>query len=104
MRMEKHTFKDINLIAFDLFMAMLSLTFALPGYLMTIPISMLLNTYTERERVKALANSKVKLSGKDVIASYKILASILVVPFAIGIYTILFNIAIKKWGIISKDK
>lgn len=48
--MEKHAFTDINAILFNLLMASLSLTFALPGYIMTIPISILLNTYTERER------------------------------------------------------
>lgn len=102
--MEKNTFQDIYKIAFNLFMALLSLSFALPGYIMTIPISLLLNTYTERERQKALANSKVKLSGKDVIASYKILASIMIVPAAIAIYTILFHYALKKWNFISKEK
>lgn len=50
MRMEKNTFKDIYKIAFNLSMALFSLSFALPGYIMTIPISLLLNTYTERER------------------------------------------------------
>ncbi|CAD8112845.1 unnamed protein product [Paramecium sonneborni] len=104
MRMEKNTIMDIYKIAFDLFMALFSLSFALPGYIMTIPISILLNTYTERERQKALANSKVKLSGKDVIASYKILASIMIVPAAIAIYTVLFHYALKKWNFISKEK
>lgn len=42
-------------------MTILSLAFALPGFVMTLPTTIMLNIYTERERIKALANSKVKV-------------------------------------------
>lgn len=61
---------------------------------MTIPITILLNFLAEKERKKALAGSKVKISGKDVVASYKVLASIIIVPLSILIYTILFYFAL----------
>lgn len=35
-------------------MTALSLAFALPGYVMTLPTAIVLNIYTERERLKAL--------------------------------------------------
>jgi glycerol-3-phosphate O-acyltransferase/dihydroxyacetone phosphate acyltransferase len=52
--------------------------------------------YSEIERRKAVAASKVKVLGKDVVASYKIIASAIVLPTSIIIYTILFYLGIRK--------
>jgi glycerol-3-phosphate O-acyltransferase/dihydroxyacetone phosphate acyltransferase len=46
--------------------------------------------------LKALANSKVKILGKDVVASFKILASIIILPTSIIIYTFLFYLYIRN--------
>jgi len=43
---------------------------------------------------KALAGSKVKIQGKDVVASYKILSAMVIVPISILIYTLLFYMTI----------
>ena len=85
-------------------MTVLSLGFALPGYMMSFPIAVILDSLSERERKKALASSKVKLSGKDVVASYKVLASLIVVPIAVFMYSALFYIAIKKYNFFNTDR
>lgn len=82
-------------------MTIVSLVFALPGFIMSAPIAILLNTLTERERKKALANSKVKVQGKDVVASYKILTSFVLVPISVILYTILFYISLIKWDFVA---
>lgn len=76
------------------------MAFALPGFFMSFPIALLLNYLGEKERKKALANSKVKLSGKDVVASFKILSAMIVVPFAVIVYTAMFYILLGKCPVV----
>ncbi len=45
--------------------------------------------YTEIERKKSLAASTVKIYGRDVVASYKILSMIVIYP----VYSIIFSCA-----------
>lgn len=63
---------------------------ALPGLLLNLPLALLLRYYSESERRKALKNSKVKVLGKDVVASYKMLASLIIMPISNVIFTFLF--------------
>ncbi len=64
---------------------------------MTVPLGFILRYLSEKERKKALASSKVKILGKDVVASYKIISAAAVVPIAIKIYTLTFWMLIKKF-------
>lgn len=50
---------------------------------MTVPLGLILRYLSEKERKKALASSKVKILGKDVVASYKIISAAVIVPIAI---------------------
>ena len=45
--------------------------------------------YAERERRRALRKSKVKIKGKDVIATYKVLIALVLTPVLHGSYTLL---------------
>jgi len=53
---------------------------ALPSMLLFLPLALLTSSMAERERVKALASSSVKVKAMDVVASYKILVSLVFVP------------------------
>ena len=59
----------------------ISFFFALPGMLMLIPLGLFLTYFAEKERRKALAGSEVKVKGVDVMASVKVVASIVIYPF-----------------------
>lgn len=54
--------------------------FACPGYLLLGPVTSLIDYLTEKERLKALAGSKVKIKASDVVASYQILLSSVLFP------------------------
>lgn len=60
------------------------------------PLALILRTYSENERRKALAGSKVKVLGKDVVASFKVIASAIILPSSVVLYTILFYLSIRK--------
>jgi len=53
---------------------------ALPSMLLFVPVALITSVLSERERVKALAGSTVKVQAMDVVASYKILVSVVFVP------------------------
>ena len=52
----------------------------IPTILLNLPIGSLSSLYAEMKRKKALANSKVKVKGVDVLLSEKVLFCIVMVP------------------------
>ena len=78
---------DVFEIIRCLIVIMISFSFALPGVLLGGPFALLLQYLSEKERVKALAGSKVKISANDVVASYKIVCAFVVFPIMSMIYT-----------------
>jgi hypothetical protein len=63
---------------------------------MIFPLSTAISFYTERERIKALKASTVKVKANDVRSSIKILAYISIYPFYITFFTFVFN-RIMRW-------
>ena len=53
---------------------------ALPGIILNLPVGFAARTLANRHAKQALAASNVKVSGRDVIASYKILVSMVMWP------------------------
>lgn len=53
-----------------------AVTLAIPGFLYLLPGLWYLRTSAERKRKEALKNSSVKIKGSDVVASWKILAGL----------------------------
>lgn len=70
----------------------LSLWFALPGLLMLTPLATIVAFYAEKERKKALAGSDVKIKATDVMASVKVVSSLVLYPF----YCFFFSTAFYK--------
>ena len=81
------------LIAF--FRLMLSLIFVIPGNIMILPLTTYISFYAERERVAALAGSKVKILAMDVKASIKVVAYISTYPIYVCAFTFIFNVLLR---------
>lgn len=62
---------------------------ALPAILLNVPILGFVRWYSNKQAKIALAKSSVKISGKDVIASNKIILSFLLLPVSYVIYSLL---------------
>ena len=54
------------------------------------PIGVYLNYMSEKERIKCQRESKVKILGKDVVASYKIMLAVVMLPVQFALITFLF--------------
>lgn len=62
----------------------------MPGVVLGGPFALFLQYLAEKERKKALAGSKVKISANDVVASYKIVCAFIVFPIQSMIFTVGF--------------
>jgi glycerol-3-phosphate O-acyltransferase/dihydroxyacetone phosphate acyltransferase len=60
---------------------------ALPGLLLGLPLLAMTRYFSENERVKALKTSTVKITGRDVLATYKVLISLVFTPVLHVAYT-----------------
>ncbi|KAJ3068853.1 hypothetical protein HDU98_008033 [Podochytrium sp. JEL0797] len=66
--------------------------FAAPGALLHAPIALLAKKISQKKAAQALAESSVKIEGRDVIATWKVLVSCVVAPLLYTVYSILFFI------------
>ena len=69
----------------------------MPGLIFGLPFALFLQYLAEKERKKALAGSKVKISANDVVASYKILCAFVIFPLQSMITTAVFYILISRF-------
>lgn len=74
----------------SLFRLIFCFIFVLPGDIMTLPLSTAIAFYSERERIKALKASTVKIKANDVLSSIKILAYISSLPVYVMFFTFVF--------------
>ena len=59
---------------------------ALPGVILNLPVGLAARTLANRHAKQALAASNVKVAGRDVVASYKILVSMVMWPLVHAFY------------------
>jgi glycerol-3-phosphate O-acyltransferase/dihydroxyacetone phosphate acyltransferase len=67
-----------------------SIVFALPGFIMLAPLGFFLRFLAEKERLVALAGSSVKIVGVDVMATRKIVSSLVLYPPLCLFFTAIF--------------
>ncbi|RKP06390.1 hypothetical protein THASP1DRAFT_31790 [Thamnocephalis sphaerospora] len=68
-----------------LFMAVL----ALPGLLVNLPLLLVASVISQRKAKQALAESSVKIKGRDVLATWKVLVALVLVPVIYALNVIL---------------
>ncbi|KAJ1628948.1 hypothetical protein T492DRAFT_874228, partial [Pavlovales sp. CCMP2436] len=69
---------------------------AIPGCVLGFPLLVVTRYVSENERAKALKGSTVKVTGRDVVATYKVLISLIMTPVLHIVYTSLV------WRLISQ--
>lgn len=62
---------------------------SVPGLLLNAPVKILADLYAERRRKKALANSKVKIHGYDVMLTEKVVFCLVMVPALWILYAVI---------------
>ncbi|KAG6334583.1 hypothetical protein ID866_4506 [Astraeus odoratus] len=79
-RAKKASWKTLSLLFYRLVLLMIWTVLALPGTILNGPMFVLASVLSRRKAEEALAASVVKVAGRDVLASWKILISLGVAP------------------------
>ncbi|EAS02043.2 glycerol-3-phosphate O-acyltransferase (macronuclear) [Tetrahymena thermophila SB210] len=87
---EKDFKKNLMIFIYSIFTVLFHLIISLPGILINGPFGLLLNYLSEKERIKCQRESKVKVLGKDVVASYKLILAIVILPIQFFLLALLF--------------
>ncbi|KAH9951331.1 glycerol-3-phosphate O-acyltransferase [Amylocystis lapponica] len=104
-RAQRAGWKTLGLLIYRLGLLMVWTMLALPGVILNGPIFLTASIISRRKAKEALAASVVKVAGRDVLATWKILISLGVTPVLYGFYAFLATmVAIKanvpmKWRI-----
>ncbi|CAJ0826253.1 3219_t:CDS:10 [Entrophospora sp. SA101] len=71
----------------------------LPGFILNLPIVLIARKISDKKAKEAVLNSSIKIAGRDVLATWKLLVALVVTPIAYGFYTfVVVIISIrKKW-------
>ncbi|KAJ2718590.1 Glycerol-3-phosphate/dihydroxyacetone phosphate acyltransferase [Coemansia sp. Benny D115] len=69
---------------------------ALPGTVLNIPVFVITGVVSKRKARAALAASTVKVRARDVIATWKILIALVLVPFLYSVYSVLAVVFVRR--------
>ncbi|CCL99136.1 uncharacterized protein FIBRA_01151 [Fibroporia radiculosa] len=85
-RAEKASWQTLGLLLYRFSLLMMWATLALPGVILNAPIFLSASIMSRQKAREALAASTVKIAGRDVLATWKILISLGLTPILYGFY------------------
>ncbi|KZT68981.1 hypothetical protein DAEQUDRAFT_710861 [Daedalea quercina L-15889] len=97
-RAQKASWKTLGLLVYRLGLLAVWSVLALPGVVLNAPIFLAALAISRKKAREALAGSVVKISGRDVMATWKILISLGLTPVLYGFYAFLATIVAIKAG------
>ncbi|KAI6002431.1 hypothetical protein F5J12DRAFT_906317 [Pisolithus orientalis] len=93
---KKATWKTLSLLLYRLVILMVWAVLALPGTILNGPVIVLVSVISRRKAKEALAASVVKIAGRDVLATWKVLICLGAAPLLYTLYAVLaIAIAVK---------
>ncbi|KAF8654085.1 hypothetical protein AX16_003618 [Volvariella volvacea WC 439] len=104
-RAQKASWKVLGLLTYRLLLLLVWTILALPGTILNGPMFILASIISRKKAKEALAASVVKIAGRDVLATWKVLISLGVAPLLYTFYAVIATIiavranAPKKWRI-----
>lgn len=95
-RAQKASWKTLGLLVYRLVLLMIWTSLALPGVILNGPMFILASIISRQKAKEALAASVVKVAGRDVLATWKILISLGIAPVMYAFYAIVATIIAVK--------
>ncbi|KAI6118935.1 glycerol-3-phosphate O-acyltransferase [Pisolithus croceorrhizus] len=90
---KKASWKTLSLLLYRLLLLLIWGVLALPGTVLNGPVIVLASVLSRRKAQEALAASVVKIAGRDVLATWKILICLGAAPLLYTLYVILATVA-----------
>ncbi|KAF8323193.1 glycerol-3-phosphate O-acyltransferase [Clavulina sp. PMI_390] len=91
-RAKQATWKTLGLLLYRAGLLAVWTSFALPGVILNSPIFIIASLYSRKKAKEALAASSVKVAGRDVLATWKILVSAGFAPILYIVYAIIAGV------------
>ncbi|KAG2111508.1 uncharacterized protein F5147DRAFT_744689 [Suillus discolor] len=91
-RAQKASWKTLGLLVYRLVLLIIWTSLALPGVILNGPMFILASIISRQKAKEALAASVVKVAGRDVLATWKILISLGIAPVMYAFYAIVATI------------
>ncbi|OSD01601.1 glycerol-3-phosphate O-acyltransferase [Trametes coccinea BRFM310] len=95
---QKAGWKTFGLLSYRLILLAVWTVLALPGVILNGPIFVTASVISRKKAKEALAASEVKIAGRDVLATWKILVALGVTPVLYSFYALLATIVAIKAG------
>lgn len=95
-RAKKASWKTFSLLLYRLILLLIWTILALPGTILNGPMFIIASVISRRKAKEALAASVVKVAGRDVLATWKILISLGIAPILYTFYAVLATIFAAK--------
>jgi len=97
-RAQKASWKTAGLLTYRIGLLIVWTILALPGTLLNSPMFIIASIMSRKKAKEALAASNVKVAGRDVLATWKILISLGVAPVVYGFYAFLATVVAIRAG------
>lgn len=98
-RAKRAIWKTLGLLTYRILLLTIWTTAALPGVILNSPIFIAAAIMSHKKAKEALAASSVKIAGRDVLATWKILISLGFAPFLYTFYAIMATIISGRMGV-----
>ncbi|KAI0361999.1 glycerol-3-phosphate O-acyltransferase [Trametes cingulata] len=95
---QKAGWKTFGLLSYRLILLTVWTVLALPGVILNGPIFVTASVISHKKAKEALAASEVKIAGRDVLATWKILVALGVTPVLYSFYAVLATVVAVKAG------
>lgn len=89
----RHT---LFLIFKRIFLVLVLALWDFPGAILNLPVVIIANIISQKKAAQALKSSKVKIAGRDVVATWKLLVGLVLVPSLYAFYSFLVAIVVFK--------
>ncbi|KAN0133745.1 hypothetical protein V8E53_008469 [Lactarius tabidus] len=96
LRAKRANWKTLSLLLYRVGLLSVWSTFALPGVILNGPIFLVASILSKKKAREALAASAVKIHGRDVVASWKVLISLGITPVLYSFYAIIATTIVIK--------
>ncbi|KAJ7219240.1 glycerol-3-phosphate O-acyltransferase [Mycena pura] len=103
-RATKAGWKTFSLLAYRVCLLLIWTAFALPGTILNAPVFIIASVISRRKAKEALAGSVVKIAGRDVLATWKILIALAISPILYILYASIATLVLIRAGAPLKGK
>eukprot|EP00127_Corallochytrium_limacisporum_P004035 Clim_evm84s156 gene=Clim_evmTU84s156 len=89
-RLKLARYKAAELLGHRMMLVLFYIILGLPGLVIHLPVMVFIRWYSQQKAVQAVAESSVKIEGKDVLASWKLMTAVVLLPLTYTAWSVAF--------------